>query len=82
MHMASNTDRRAANDTDAPPLPTWLTVGEIASSLQLSDRTIRRLIHTGELAAVCTPGRRGRMRVSQQALRDFLARSAVRAEGR
>lgn len=54
----------------------YLTVGEAAERLAVSNKTIRRLIERGELDAIQLP-LRGGLRVSEQALRDFVERNEV-----
>ena len=67
----------AQNGTVVVQLP-WLTVAEIARTLALCPRTVRRLIRSGQIAAVATSTMRGRLRVSHAALAEFLQRAAVR----
>ena len=54
--------------------PRFLTVAEVAADMRVSDMTVYRLIHSGQMRAV----RVGRsFRVPPEALEDYLAREAL-----
>ena len=57
-----------------------LTLREIAESLQVSERTIRRLVNRGDLAGVKV-GDRGQVRVKSEDLEAYLERQRVHADG-
>ena len=58
----------------------WYSVAEVALILSLCPRTIRRLIWSGQLAAVSTSPIRGRLRISREALAEFLRHATVRVQ--
>jgi excisionase family DNA binding protein len=78
--MASYSQPLDTRQSAGVPLRPWLTVREVALILALCPRTIRRLISAGQIAAVSTSAVRGRLRVSREALDDFLRRSVVQAD--
>ncbi len=57
-----------------------LTLREIAESLQVSERTIRRLVNRGDLAGFKV-GDRGQVRVKSEDLEAYLERQRVHADG-
>jgi excisionase family DNA binding protein len=57
-----------------------LTLREIAESLQVSERTIRRLVNRGDLAGFKI-GYRGQVRVKSEDLEAYLERQRVHADG-
>lgn len=57
-----------------------LTIREVAESLQVSEKTIRRLVSRGELAGFKV-GDRGQVRVKSEDLEAYLERQRVRADG-
>ena len=56
----------------------FLTVAEVAATLNISQRTVRHMVRDGRLAAVATSSVRGRLRVSRDALAAFLASAKVK----
>jgi len=60
--------------------PAFLTVEQVARTLVVSRRTVRRLIALGELRAIRT-GRppRGHWRISASALQELVTRGPLRA---
>ena len=57
-----------------------LTLREIAESLQVSERTIRRLVNRGDLAGFKV-GDRGQVRVKSEDLEAYLERQRVHTDG-
>jgi excisionase family DNA binding protein len=57
--------------------PEWLTLKQVAAQLQVSEVTVRRWLHTGQLAGVRLPGTRAGWRIHRQALERFLAERAL-----
>ena len=57
-----------------------LTLREIAESLQVSERTIRRLVNRGDLAGFKVGGR-GQVRGKSEDLEAYLERQRVHADG-
>jgi excisionase family DNA binding protein len=50
-----------------------LTAAEVRAQLKISQRTLFRLIHSGQIEAIKTgPGRNAEIRVSEEALAAFL----------
>lgn len=56
------------------------TLREIAEALQVSERTIRRLVSRGDLTGFKV-GDRGQLRVKSEDLDAYLERQRVRADG-
>ena len=73
-HAAQLDPPRGPTDASRP----WLTVAEVALLLALCPRTVRRLIRSGQLAAVSTSSVRGRLRISREALAAFLVSATVK----
>jgi len=57
-----------------------LTLREVADALQVSERTIRRLVNRGDLAGFKV-GDRGQVRVKSEDLEAYLERQRVHATG-
>ncbi|MCK0508572.1 helix-turn-helix domain-containing protein [Aromatoleum anaerobium] len=57
-----------------------LTLREVADALQVSERTIRRLVNRGDLAGFRV-GDRGQVRVKCEDLEAYLERQRVHADG-
>lgn len=57
-----------------------LTLREVAGALQVSERTIRRLINQGDLAGFKV-GDRGQVRVKSEDLEAYLERQRVHVDG-
>ena len=55
----------------------FLSAAEVARILNISARTVRRIVRDGRLAAVSTSAVRGRLRISREALAAFLDNAAV-----
>lgn len=54
-----------------------LTIKDVSNSLNVSDRTVRRLIDSGQLRAAKIGGS---VRIDEQELRAYIGRSTVRAK--
>ncbi len=65
------------HDRPAPDAEAFLSVAEVAQLLRLSEKTVRRWIESGRLPAIRTSPPRGRIRVAQEALQEFLAECRV-----
>ena len=57
-----------------------LTIREVADALQVSERTIRRLVNRGDLVGFKV-GDRGQVRVKSEDLEAYLERQRVHADG-
>lgn len=57
-----------------------LTLQEVADALQVSGKTVRRLVKRGDLAGFKV-GDRGQVRVKQEDLEAYLETQRVRADG-
>ena len=53
------------------------TKAEAAGRLRVSTRTIERYIYQGLLEATKNPGSKGRIRISDQAINDFLTAQRI-----
>ena len=60
---------RGRTDTSARPEKLWVTSGEVARALNMTDAAIRRWAREGLLEAVKTPG--GQYRFRREALSTF-----------
>jgi excisionase family DNA binding protein len=66
-----STIRNKWRQASPPPIPKLLTVPIVAEHLNVSDKTVRRLVHSGEL----TPTWIGRsLRIAEDDLRSYLNR--------
>lgn len=52
----------------------WLTVADVAGTLSVSDKTVRRWIKNGQLAALDLGGRKSGYRIRQSDLDAFILR--------
>lgn len=52
----------------------WLTVADVAGTLSVSDKTVRRWIKSGKLAALDLEGRKSGYRIRQSDLDAFIVR--------
>ena len=58
-----------------------LTAEQVRERLGISQRTLFRLIRSGQLTAIKTgPGKNARIRVSEEALADFIEQRRVRPQ--
>ena len=80
MGMQDQHDPLDTTEDSSNRLRPWLTVAEVAAALAVRPRTVRRLIRSGQLAAVSTSPLRGRLRISHEALEEFLRNAAVQSQ--
>lgn len=57
-----------------------LTIREVADALQVSEKTVRRLVNRGDLSGFKV-GDRGQVRVKQEDLEAYLETQRVRTDG-
>lgn len=63
-----------SNAVPTEGLSSYLTIHEVAAHLRVSDRTVRRWIHTGRLHAIRTSAScSGRLRIAQSAVESFVS---------
>lgn len=54
-----------------------LTLAEVAERLRVHEVTVRRYIRQGRIKAMKGPGRAGHVRISEEALAEYLEQQAV-----